>query len=140
MAEAATRQLIEPLAKSVGLDADVVESVLTEGGGDALGGEDSALLDAVADSVRKHLETTAAAMHSPLAYVAQQYPGSTVDCALLTGHGASIRGAAEQLQRCLGINTRTVAPADIVQCPASLKEKAADPSLVAAVGLAQFRE
>lgn len=141
MAEGAISRLSETLVKNLHVEDDAVDYLLAEVGlapqaGEAWG--DAAALRAVATLIRKHLDAIAGAMQSPFSYCAQQYSDAALENLVLVGHGAAIPGAGEHLQSRLGVNVRTVVPPDVVQCPKVSDRTAGDPSMIVAIGLAQF--
>jgi type IV pilus assembly protein PilM len=72
-------------------------------------------------------------------YAEQQYPESPVKLLLLVGGGAAIPLLDRHMQESLGVDVRTVKPADVISCSPELLDRAT-PALMLAVGLAQFSE
>jgi Tfp pilus assembly PilM family ATPase len=138
--EVALRQMVQALTESLGLEEDVVLLLLAEVGLAPQTPEHATHAEAIAPIIWKYLDALSSSLQSPLAYAGAQYPGAAVGGVLLVGHGAGIPGVADYLQQRLGISVRVVAPADVVQGPSSLSAKAADSSLVAAIGLARFSD
>jgi len=137
---AGLKQLSESLAASIQLDRDQVDLLLTDVGLAPPAGDEAAGYEAAATAIRRHFETAAAAMESPLSYVAQLYPEAPVDAVLLTGPGAAIPGIDAYFKKRLGAAARCVTPADVIGCPAPIDGREKDPSLAVAVGMAQYTE
>jgi len=141
MAEASVGQLAAALGEGLHVEADAVDYLLAEVGLAPRDGEawaDAAALDAVAVLIRKHLDVLADAMQAPLTYSTQLYCGTSLDQVVLVGQGATVPGAGDYLQSRLGVGVRTVAPSDVVVCPETIGPRAADPAMIAALGLSQF--
>ena len=66
-------------------------------------------------------------------YVARQYVDASVTRLLLTGAGAPIPGLAEYLGNVLGLDTSTIAPKDLAECPPSLLDACSSPELTQAM-------
>jgi Tfp pilus assembly PilM family ATPase len=141
MAQAGLRHLAKAIGDGLGLDPAEADCLLADVGLAAPAGEDPMAYEAGAAVLRKHFDAAAGGMESPLAYAIQQYPEAVVETLLVTGPGAAIPGLDAFLKNRLSVpKVQRVAPADVVACPDPLGGKAQDPSLVVAVGLAQFAE
>jgi Tfp pilus assembly PilM family ATPase len=73
-------------------------------------------------------------------YAARQYTDASVTRLLLMGAGASIPGLGEHLAKELSLETTSVCPRDLIECPPGLLEACSSPELTPALGLAQFPE
>jgi Tfp pilus assembly PilM family ATPase len=73
-----------------------------------------------------------------LTYAQHQYHETAVSRLLLVGGGANIRGVAVHLAKALGVETRTVAPADVAAATPGVTAICRSPGLTLAMGLAQF--
>jgi Tfp pilus assembly PilM family ATPase len=155
MSEASVRNLVRTMAAGLSIDESVAAPLLMEVGLAPQESRNAAVGDAVAVSIRKHLDAVAESIGSPILYAGQQYPAASVDSILMVGSGAAIPGAADYLQTRVAGSVKAIGPADLVACaaplagPTSVSEtgaaaraggKAHDPSLVSAIGLARFEE
>jgi len=156
MGEAAVSHLSKAMAVGLGVDETMVEPLMMAAGSSdvvahgpapsaavgacAAADVDAPLREAEAGFIRKHADSIAESIASPLLYAGQQYPGSSVDSLLVVGPGAAIPGVVQHLASHVTCSVKAVAPADLVGCPGPLAEKSRDPSLVSAVGLAEFGE
>jgi type IV pilus assembly protein PilM len=140
MPEAAVEHLFQTLRERLAMDEALVQHLIREVGLEPRAAEGNSCAEALAPAILAYLDTVAASVRSPFAYVAQQYQGSSVERLLVTGGGAGIPGLAANLSSRLGIEVRTVSPADVVTCPAQIAAKGRDPSYTLAVGSAQFTE
>lgn len=140
MAEAATRELVKTLRDKLVLSDESVACLLSEIGLTPEAEQDVAYREAVLPILKKHFDGLGTLLQSPFAYAAVQHQGCHVADVLLTGSGALIPGIADCLKAKLGVGARPVWPGDIVRCSDALGAKSHDPSLVAAIGLAQFRD
>ena len=140
MVPAGLRHLATSLATSLQLEEEAIDCLLADIGLSGPTGGDRSPYEAAGSLIRKHLDAAVAAMKSPLSYVSQQYPESAIASLLLTGPGASIPGAVEYMKIRLETQVQVAAPAGLVTCAEALGAKSRDPSLVTAIGLAQFNE
>jgi Tfp pilus assembly PilM family ATPase len=140
MPDAAIQPLAQLLTDSLSLEEEMAGWLVAEVGLVPPDSAEAALYSCVEALIKGRLDAMAHGMRSPLAYAAQLYPGSTLSRLLLVGPGAGIPGAAAYLQQVLGAGVRSVTPADVVPCSPTLGQRARDPALTAAVGLAQFPE
>ena len=79
-------------------------------------------------------------MRLSFSYATRQYRDAALERLIIVGGGAAIPGVREYIASVLEVDVRTVAPADVVDCPAAILEKCGDPALTASLGLAQFAE
>jgi len=138
--EAGIRRLCEALSQQLHLDQTAIDLCLGEVGF-AKGQGPQGTEDCFASArtiIAKHFDSAVADLRAPLSYTMQQYPGTSVARLLLVGGGASIPGLGGYLGSALGIETRTVSPADLVECPPPLLARCSTGALTAALGLAQF--
>lgn len=140
--EAGIRRLSEALSEQLCLDQAALSLCLREAGpakrsAPGAGGDCFAPARAV---IAKHFEDAVEELRASLSYTLQQHPGTSVARLLLVGGGASIPALDEYLGSALDIETRTVSPADLAECPLSLLAtgKCSTGALTAALGLAQF--
>ena len=147
-AEAGISRVYEGLAKRLRLEPDVSDYLLGEIGlreprndntpadpaaGErlTLPGDARSLLSNYADSLVRELLVS-------FSYVARQYTDASVTRLLLMGAGGSVPGLGEQLAKELGMETTSVSPKDLAECPPAMLEACASPELTPALGLAQF--
>lgn len=146
LSDAGTRSLHESLHKTLGLDSEVTDFLLTHVGlnpsadgapADApavdLPPEARKLLAAYVDSIVQELTVS-------FSYVGHEYPDTPLAQLLLTGSSAAIPGLARHVSQVLHLEAKLIAPPDLVECAAGALESCSSSALVAAVGLAQFRE
>jgi len=138
--EAAVKQLSQALVQKLGLEPQAAEYLVAEAGLSPQADEDPSYCATVLPILRKHIDSLAAAVKPPFAYVETQYPGAEVDRVLLVGEGAGVPGLAGVLQSGLHVNVQLATPAGVARCPAALGVKSRDPSLTAALGLAQYKD
>ena len=143
LTEAGINRVYEGLATRLKLEADVadylvgevglLESAASTSGQPTLPTDAKAMLAGYADAMVRELLTS-------FAYVARQYTDASVTRLLTMGAGASIPGLQEYLTNELGLETMTVSPRDLTECPTSMLEACSSPELTPAIGLAQFPE
>ncbi|HZL38510.1 MAG TPA: pilus assembly protein PilM [Tepidisphaeraceae bacterium] len=83
-----------------------------------------------------HLEALSGEASASFAYAAHQYADAGVERVLLSGYGAAIPDAARRLSKLFGVESRTLAPADLAPCRPEQKEACMSPALLSAMGLA----
>ncbi len=143
MPENALKHLADTITRHLDLPAEAVHCLIDEPAPpDPAGGrsDPSIPLDAVRALVQKPVEAIAQALQDALAYARQMYAGVTAGRVLLTGHVPAMPGLGDALASRLGLEVRTVSPADVVPPRPDVAQAAADPSLTATVGLALFNE
>jgi Tfp pilus assembly PilM family ATPase len=151
LAEAGINRVYEGLASRLRLEPEVADYLLGEVGlrepnaaadGDlrkdgaealALPSDARGLLSNYADGLVRELLVS-------FSYVARQYTDASVTRLLLMGAGGSVPGLGDQLAKELGLETTSVSPKDLTECPAALLETCSSPELTPALGLAQFAE
>jgi len=135
LADAVTRNLDLP-AESVNCLIDKAAPVDQEGSA----ADPSIPLDSVQRLIQKPVEAIVQALQAAMAYARQMYAGMTAGRILLTGHVPAMPGIGDVLASRLGLQVRTVSPADVVQPIPGTAQAAGDPSLTATIGLALFQE
>ena len=137
--EVSMAKLHQALADDFRLPTSEVDVLLAEADRSE-GGEDDefGLFGQVNARVQAHIGEIAEELRAPFTYAAQQYSGAPVEQLLLVGGGAGIGAPARRLGDVLEIDTRTVAPVDLVECPPRLLTMCSAATLTAAIGLAQF--
>ena len=150
-------KLYQTLAGRLGMEIDVIDYLLADSGLDGTEAQAKAG-DAAAPAVdeqlgvrRKakaatdargliaaHFEAAMQELRVSLSYAQHQYPDTPLSRLLVVGGGGCIRGVTEHLRSVLGIESRSVAPSDVLPCASGAAAKCASPSLTAALGLAQF--
>jgi Tfp pilus assembly PilM family ATPase len=147
LGESTLSRVAGALEKQLGLEADVVDYMLDELGllsGEAIAATQGAAAIALPGDARNLLVGFAEGVVRELlvafSYVARQYVDASVTRLLLTGAAAPIPGLAEYLGTVLGLDTSTVAPKDLAECPPSLLDACSSPELTPALGLATFPE
>jgi len=153
LGDSGLHKLYATLAGRLGLDAEVIDYLLSDTGLTAghgqSGAKDAPVPSASASRKTKnatdaagliaaHFEAAVHELRVSLSYAQHQYPDTPLSRLLLVGGGACIRGVTEHLRRTLAIEARAVAPADVATCPAHLAGPCASPALTSALGLAQF--
>lgn len=139
--ETGMASLFRTIERKFPLDGEKTERLLAETGL-VPGPEDSQARDPLYEPLRgtvaKHFDMLAEELRAPFSYMLQEYSPEGAERLLLVGGGASVPGVAEYFASVLELDTRTVAPVDLVECPPSLSGKCADPALTTALGLARF--
>ena len=102
--------------------------------------EEAALLETIAGILETHWAEIVADLEAPFAYIQSEHTGREIERLLLTGFGAATGNVAEYFENHLHLMTQVVAPMDAISCSPALGDKARDPSLTVAVGLARFTE
>jgi Tfp pilus assembly PilM family ATPase len=77
-------------------------------------------------------------LDAPFTYVRHQYGDAEFKRVLLTGQGAALAGVAPFFAQALQLPVQPLRPTDILNAIGGLAERADDPSLITAIGLAQF--
>jgi len=134
---AGLRHLHETIVETLGLDADVVDYLLTEVGLSSASTEDAsqrALMDAVRERITAYVETISSDLRLSIGYVTKEYdrPAETLS---LIGEAAGIYGLAEAIGAQCGLATQIVSPAGLCE---SKRAGADSPALTTAYGLAQY--
>ena len=150
LAEAGINRVYEGMSSKLRLEAELVEYLMAEVGlreAPAAEGQTNAeeaerpsmpreartLLAGYADSLVRELLAS-------FSYVARQYSDASVTRLLLMGTGAAVPALGDYLSKELGLETQSVAPRDLTECPPNLLDACSSPELTPAVGLAQFPE
>ena len=77
-------------------------------------------------------------LDAPFTYVRHQHADAEFKRMLLTGQGAAVYGVAPFMAQALEMPAQVLQPTDILNTIGGSSERADDPSLIAAIGLAQF--
>ena len=141
--ETGIRPLYQAMGERLGLSFETIDSVLGEVGvrADAEGettGRES--FRAVRGMISAHLASMLEEVRLSFSYATGQYRDAALARLILVGGGAAIPGVREYISSALEMDVRTVAPADVADCPGALLDRCSDPALTASVGLAQFAE
>lgn len=143
LGETGIRPLFEAMSKKLALSAETIDSILGEVGiqsdadGEKTGWES---FRAVRGMISAHLASMLEEVRLSFSYATGQYRDAALERLILVGGGAAIPGVREYISSALEMDVRTVAPADVADCPEALREQCSDPALTASVGLAQFAE
>jgi Tfp pilus assembly PilM family ATPase len=140
--EGALGALHSSLCKTLAIEADVADYLLTEIGvnNDVIPARDEAdrvempeeglrLVTTFTDTLVKELSLS-------FSYATHQYPEHAVGKLLLVGGGAAMAGLAHRLSGALGVDVVPIAPADIAICDPSLLGLCSSPGMTLALGLA----
>ena len=142
-------KLYHTLDTRLGLEADVIDYMLSDTGLTAAADGSGAArqtsgsrngknaTDAVG-LIAAHFEAAVQELQVSLSYAQHQYPDTPVSRLLVVGGGGCIRGVTEHLSKTLGIEAGAVAPTDVAECSPGVAGKCGSPSLLAALGLAQY--
>jgi type IV pilus assembly protein PilM len=131
--------LFKSLEKHLEIDAQMAEHVLQELGLTPAHTADEDPIADARDAITAHFDAMLQELNISFSYATQQYPEVSLQRLLVCGGGARITGVIEHLSALLGVEGMTIAPKDVVTCPAGL-QCADSPALTLAVGLAQFRD
>ena len=97
----------------------------------------SDLLRAVHRFIGGYIKKMVSELRLSLTYATQEFADGSVDQLLVHGEGAAMPRLAAHLSSELAVKARTLAPADVAQCPPSLSATCSLPVLSTALGLAQ---
>ena len=147
-------KLYHTLGSRLGLEAEVIDYLLSDTGVAAAGDGSGAARPATGAGagasrngknatdavglIAAHFEAAVQELQVSLSYAQHQYPDTPVSRLLVVGGGGCIRGVTEHLSRTLGIEARAVAPTDVAECGPGVAGQCASPSMLAALGLAQY--
>ena len=134
--DAGVGPIAERLSEKLGVDATIVDHLLSAADTDE--GPNRSVREVVNGELDSHWRLIASELEAPLSYVTHQYANATVHDLLLTGYTSADDRAADFFANKLNRSVRTVRPRDLAGCSAELDEKASDPSLTSATGLAGF--
>ena len=142
LAEGGMLALYEMLRTRLNLEGEVIDYLISEVGlaGAKSGDEGVALPPQARDLLASHLDALVRELTISLSYVTHEYPDAPLARLLLSGTAASVPGLAQHLSDVLGVEARLARPTELASCPPPLLETCASPALLAAMGLAQFRE
>lgn len=126
----------------LGLAEKMIQYVLgpSDDGQTAESRVDADLWTGIRTLVSKHLEGITQELKASFAYAAHRYPDSEIKQLLLVGGGAELPDVCGFLARCLHIDVKKMAAAQLIECPATITEKCQSPELTMALGLAQYDE
>jgi Tfp pilus assembly PilM family ATPase len=136
MADAGVSGLAGKLRTQLQLEPDVADYVLESVG--VSGGpehEHEGRLSEASAMIREYFGPLMQEFRTALAYATHRYPGE-VETVFVHGAGAAIPGLVRVMSDDLGVKIVVPAPADLSNCPESLKAVCGNPSLTTALGLA----
>ncbi len=138
LARSGLNVLVASLADQLGLSAEEVEKVLSDGASSGRAASRRRRGAKVIDAaVAGHFQAVVQEMRIPLSYLANQYPDAAMERLLLVGGGAGLGAPGEHLASAIETDVRIVLPSDMARCPESFDEEYG-PTLAAAVGLGQL--
>ncbi|HXE55665.1 MAG TPA: pilus assembly protein PilM [Tepidisphaeraceae bacterium] len=144
LADAGTRSLHESLHKTLALDFEVSDYLLSQVGLSSSNRPDDATAIELPADARKllagYVDSIVQELNVSFSYVSHEYPETPLARLLLSGSGAAMPGLRDHLKTALSVEVSGIAPPDVVECPPGLQELGSSPALTAAVGLAQFEE
>jgi type IV pilus assembly protein PilM len=133
--------LVARLAEAFNLAPESASQILGAIGPSAqepTGQFDRASLEAICRHLRSHFDKLLEGLKVPLSYAKHQFPGNGVKRMLLLGGGAVIPDLASYFEARLGFEVRRADPAGLIDSPPELLQKASNPALTVALGLAKF--
>ncbi|OHB77359.1 MAG: hypothetical protein A2Z25_12855 [Planctomycetes bacterium RBG_16_55_9] len=134
-------KLRSKLGETFGITEEAADQVISAIGFTADGdvGElDQEFVDVIRRMLRKHFDMMLEELEASFDYANYQYPGEGAKRLLLIGGGAKISGLSQYFHNMLGVEARSVAPGDVVECPSKIFTNVDHPAMTVAVGLAMF--
>ena len=139
MADCGLDRQAKALADVLEMPTESIEAVFkakTHHGGDL--DADEGFYDTIRSVCESGWRQLLAELDAPFTYVRHQYSDAAFKRALLTGQGAAVCGVAPFFAQKLQLPVQPLRPTDILNAIGGLAERAEDPSLITAIGLAQF--
>lgn len=142
LSDGGLKALGEALRTRLSLEQDVTDYLLAEVGmAPAPADEDAVNVPQEARNLLiAHVDALVQELNISFSYVAHEYPDVSLSRVLLTGTGATMPGLAEHLSNVLGVEVPVASASQLAACRPALLPDCASPALVAALGLAAFRE
>jgi len=142
LSDGGLKALGEALNTRLNLEPDVTDYLLNDIGlsADATGEDEVALPAEAKKLLISHVDALVQELNVSFSYVAHEYPDVSLTRLLLTGPAATMPGLSEHLANVLGVEVPVASASQLAECPPALLSSCASPALVAALGLAQFRE
>jgi Tfp pilus assembly PilM family ATPase len=145
LGDSGIHKLYHTLATRLGLEIEVIDYLLADSGlttepAAATAPKKGKNAKDAAGLIAAHFEAAVQELQVSLTYAQHQYPDTPLSRLLVVGGGGCIRGVTDHLRAALGIEAKSIAPADVAPCAPGAAAKCASPSLTAALGLAQFTE
>jgi Tfp pilus assembly PilM family ATPase len=136
LGEAGIEQLYKDLAKSLGIQYDVLDILIAQPiSSTSAPDASSTARHEIVHAVDTHFSTLLKDLELSFSYAANQYASSAVNRLLLIGGGASIPSLAENWTQHLGIKVQVVRPADIFAYAEGVSNKDQS-AMTTAIGLA----
>lgn len=142
LSDGGLKALGETLRTRLNLEQEVTDYLLEEVGLAPAQAESDAvnLPQEARNLLITHVDALVQELNISFSYVSHEYPDVSLSRVLLTGTGATMPGLAEHLSNVLGVEVPVASASQLAHCPPALLASCASPALVAALGLAQFRE
>jgi Tfp pilus assembly PilM family ATPase len=149
LADAGVCALHKQIGLKLGLAEKVIQYVLgpSDDAEDVENRIEADLWAGIRALVGKHVEGITQELQASFAYAAHRYPEAEIKQLLLIGGGATLPDVCGCLTRCLDVEVKIMALAQLcggaappLECPVALAEKCQSPTLITALGLAQYEE
>ncbi len=139
LVDSSLSQLHASLRTTYDIDGQITDRLIAEVGCEAAaanGDARSDLAGAVHNQIVRYVDRLVTELKASISFATQEYAQGHVERIFVMGEGAALVGLVPRLSAELGIEGRSIAPADIADVTAAVSKRGASPLLTAAVGLA----